>query len=239
LLVVVSICSGIGSSKTSWVEVFVILGLQGLVYIYYDWIVARNSSETPTVNPTIHPATFGAVHYYLTSYALVHRGVFAIDALMMEALKSFALSVIYVKVIMYYQLFTSANDKLMNNRAQAIALFMLFFVSMDSLYNPYESHQPFSLFWLLPVAWVAIAVSENVWLDKLRIGYGDYIDSRRDLMLSFMHLVVVVVLSHLFFVTFNFKDIHETMYKYSTALQFRFLNNNEYALPGFIHESLN
>ena len=252
---VFSLLSGIGGSKLAWIEIlpsFVAIFLMSLYYeIYY--LSRNNEKYFELFKPTVHPYYFCMTYNALTSYILVHRGVTDLVTLSVEAMKGVAISLLYMKIVIYFSTDDNpSKGKVIVDRSQVIAVALLSVMGLDMLFTPFYDYRDFSLIWLLPFAWIIICISESVWMRYFEVGYGDssalkdherdasaqYVNIRRNIVLTVVNLFTLWAMAHLYTQWILIKDSSNDQYAYPTPLMYRFLLHSPTSLPGYIHEGL-
>lgn len=251
----ISLLSGIGGSKLAWIEIFPSFVAIWLMSVYYEYfyLSQKDGMYFQLFKPTVHPYYFCAIYNALTSYILVHRGVTDLVTLSVEAMKGVAVSLVYMKVVIYFSTDDNpSKGKVIVDRSQVIAIALLSVMGLDILFTPFYDYREFSLIWLLPFAWILVCISESVWMRYFEVGYGDsmsmkdhdrdssalYVNIRRNIILTLVNLFTLWAMAHLYTQWILIKDSSNDKYAYPTPLMSRFLLHSSTSLPGYIHEGL-
>lgn len=246
-ILIVAFASGaadIGKSDYSVGEVMLSIGVIFVVSSYYEMSFLSSENYPTVYKPTVHPWVFGVVYYCLTTFILVRRGVILYDILMLEVVKAFALTLLYVKVMVFYSAVETNKlvNRIITHRSQLMAVFVMIVISLDVCFTPYGDMNDFQLVWLLPFAWVMWSIGEKMWLQYFYIGYGDDatskdgVDIRRNLMFTGIHFLVFWVICQLFAVYLAFADIDRDKFNFVGPMMFRYKLQNGYLMPGYIRE---
>lgn len=253
VFVAVSFVCGIGGTYYSWIEIIPTEIVMFILGMYYEIFYLQPDSYDKLYKPTIHPCFFGIVYFCLSSYVMVHRGVMQMEILGVEMVKAFAVSWIYTKIIVFYAKDEVASShQILMHRAQLIAILLISLMGLDQCFLPLHNTRGFDIIWLLPFAWILLGLSESVFMQYFTVGYGEennkkglpsaapeFVDIRRNIIFTFIHIFLFWVTSHLFSEYTQFVDIHKGVYKYSSPYEYRFMmRNGGYMLPGYIHEGL-
>jgi hypothetical protein len=247
----VSIAAGAGGDTLedfAWLEIMCI-GLALLVVgVYYEiFYLQAEARYSSLFKPTVHPYFFGIVYFCLSSYVLVQRDVIQVEILGVEGLKSMAMAWLYTKIVIFYtKSETSSARQILVHRAQLGAILLISVVSLDNLFSPLVAVDgEFDVMALLPFAWVMLSIGENVFMKEFSVGYEDvkgrdeeFVDIRRNIIFTLMHVLLVWICSHFFSVYMHFADSHKKLYKYPSPYDSRFLLRNKVILPGYVHEGL-
>lgn len=254
-----ALAAGSISTGVAWFEITILCIGCVLVGMYYevfflclnDGANSASPSYSDKIKPVVHPVTFGIVYGSLTSFILIHRGVVSIETLTVEIIKSIAATCIYTKIVIFFSRSDSpTNHKFMVDRAQFLAIVLLTLISADVLFTPYGDKTEFHIIWLAPLVWVILSVAEHVVYQQFNMGYfvsdnaskadtTKTVDIRRNIAFTFLQLFLFFITSYLCTQYYTFKNMHRNDMGNTSPLEFKYLLQNDYSLPGYVREGIN